>query len=396
MLKEGYTIVLPPCESGCNIFWVMPKSWNYEIKRKICKKCNSLLLPGITASVRYKGKNKRIIVTCKNCKQVKRFCTSKDYTLWYDQQEIENRQVDTEQEDNSPSNNKIAAITLSKENNLINSNSIVSANSVTTDCSESETNIKAEKCDVNNSSSDQAAEVEPSEAGEEVEPSEAGEEVEPSEPGEEVEFKVIFNKKKYDVKFPINSVPASMQKLMFKGLAKDDKTLKDLGVIKGAKLMVVGSTLTDILAVSTTPTIEKLKEEVSTAPSKELLCKQKSHKKIIDKGLPEDVMPGLINKKDSLPHFPISGMVNKTGGKVRLTFKLELDQLWLGTKERTEKLPMNSIKNVISEPIEGYTQYHILGLQLGSTEASRYWIYWVPAQYVDAIKDAILGKWQIF
>lgn len=36
------------------------------------------------------------------------------------------------------------------------------------------------------------------------------------------------------------------------------------------------------------------------------------------------------------------------------------------------------------------------GLQLGPTEASRYWIYWVPAQYVEAIKDAILGKWQFF
>ena len=36
------------------------------------------------------------------------------------------------------------------------------------------------------------------------------------------------------------------------------------------------------------------------------------------------------------------------------------------------------------------------GIQLGPTEASRYWIYWVPAQYVDAIKDSILGKWQFF
>jgi hypothetical protein len=36
------------------------------------------------------------------------------------------------------------------------------------------------------------------------------------------------------------------------------------------------------------------------------------------------------------------------------------------------------------------------GIQLGATEASRYWVYWVPAQYVDAIKDAILGKWQYF
>ena len=45
-----------------------------------------------------------------------------------------------------------------------------------------------------------------------------------------------------------------------------------------------------------------------------------------------------------MPSFPLSGMLNKSGGKVRLTFKLELDQLWLGTKERTEKLPLNSIK----------------------------------------------------
>jgi hypothetical protein len=34
--------------------------------------------------------------------------------------------------------------------------------------------------------------------------------------------------------------------------------------------------------------------------------------------------------------------------------------------------------------------------QLGPTEASRYWIYWVPAQYVDAIKDSVLGKWQFY
>ena len=30
----------------------------------------------------------------------------------------------------------------------------------------------------------------------------------------------------------------------------------------------------------------------------------------------------------------ISGMYNKSGGKVRLTFKLELDQLWISTKGR--------------------------------------------------------------
>lgn len=34
---------------------------------------------------------------------------------------------------------------------------------------------------------------------------------------------------------------------------------------------------------------------------------------------------------------------------------------------------------------------HFQGLQLGPTEASRYWLYWVPAQYVAAIKEAIIG-----
>lgn len=53
-------------------------------------------------------------------------------------------------------------------------------------------------------------------------------------------------------------------------------------------------------------------------------------------------------------------MLNKHGGKVRLTFKLENDQLWLSTKERTEKLPMGSIKGVVSEAIEGHEEYHIM------------------------------------
>ena len=40
---------------------------------------------------------------------------------------------------------------------------------------------------------------------------------------------------------------------MIKGLAKDEMTLKRLGVAKGSKVMVVGSSLNDVLQVSTTP-----------------------------------------------------------------------------------------------------------------------------------------------
>ncbi|XP_018094697.1 ubiquitin domain-containing protein UBFD1 [Xenopus laevis] len=228
-------------------------------------------------------------------------------------------------------------------------------------------------------------------------------------PKEHVEFKVIWNKNKYDVKLPLDTtgaslkqqihtltgLPPAMQKVMFKGLLPEDKTLREIKVTNGAKVMVVGSTINDVLAV-TTPK-DTIQQEVKEEENKkEPLCKQKQHRKVLDKGKPDDVMPSLKGVQERLPTTPISGMYNKSGGKVRLTFKLEQDQLWIGTKERTEKLPMASIKNVVSEPIEEQEGYHMMAFQLGPTEASYYWVYWVPAQYVDAIKDTVLGKWQYF
>lgn len=32
----------------------------------------------------------------------------------------------------------------------------------------------------------------------------------------------------------------------------------------------------------------------------------------------------------------------------------------IGTKERTEKISMSSIKTIVNEPIEGHEEYHIL------------------------------------
>ncbi|XP_069124697.1 ubiquitin domain-containing protein UBFD1-like [Argopecten irradians] len=227
---------------------------------------------------------------------------------------------------------------------------------------------------------------------------------------EEVDFKLIYKKQKYDVSYPMDNtiknlkehvetltgVPAAMQKIMFKGLAKDECTLRELKVTKGAKIMVVGSTLNDVLSMGK-PSAKELEADAKSASvTKESLSKQKDHKKVLEKhGKPDDCIPG-HKTREPLPHQPIAGMYNKSGGKVRLTFKLELDQVWIGTKERTDKIPMSSIKAIVSEAIEGHEEYHMLGIQLGPTEASRYWIYWVPAQYVEAIKETVLGKWQYF
>jgi len=226
-----------------------------------------------------------------------------------------------------------------------------------------------------------------------------------------VDFKVIYNKKKYDVSLPLDTdigslkthlqpiieIPPAMMKVMIKGLAKDNDTLAQLGVNKGSKIMVVGSSLDDVYKVSTKPKNEPNKEAGASGGGEDGGAsesqKTKQHKKVLEKGKPEDAMAGIKGANQPLPPTPIAGMLNKNGAKVRLTFKMGEDQVWIGTKDRTQKLPMNSIRNVLSEPIEGHEEYHIVALQLGATEASRYWIYWVPAQYVEGIKDAILGKW---
>ena len=73
------------------------------------------------------------------------------------------------------------------------------------------------------------------------------------------------------------------------------------------------------------------------------LCFEQNHKKVLDKyGKPEDALPGIKNHRESLPHTPLTGMYNKSGNKVRLTFKMEADQLWIGTKGKkmTDRLAL--------------------------------------------------------
>lgn len=64
---------------------------------------------------------------------------------------------------------------------------------------------------------------------------------------ESIEFKIIYNKKKIDITFSLDrtiaelkdhlesiiSVPKEMQKVMIKGLAKDQDTLRSLGLANG-------------------------------------------------------------------------------------------------------------------------------------------------------------------
>lgn len=246
------------------------------------------------------------------------------------------------------------------------------------------------------------AEGEGSDFSEEVEESEDGD-VAKEEP---MRLKVTYKKVQYEVTMPpsatilelkeeiekLSGVPYIMQKLIFKGCKKpeDNKSLRDSGLEADSKIMLVGSTVVDVMKVMS-QAVQKPPEK-SPKLRRLPLCQQEKHKRVLQDGVPEDAMPGILDCVDPLPNFPITGMLDKHKRKVRLTFQRDLDQLWISTKESTDKIPMEAIVDVKSEPILGHEEYHMVGFELGPTEGSRYWVYWVPAQYVEAIKDAILGE----
>eukprot|EP00027_Filamoeba_sp_ATCC50430_P006244 CAMPEP_0168558700 /NCGR_PEP_ID=MMETSP0413-20121227/10115_1 /TAXON_ID=136452 /ORGANISM="Filamoeba nolandi, Strain NC-AS-23-1" /LENGTH=253 /DNA_ID=CAMNT_0008589849 /DNA_START=19 /DNA_END=780 /DNA_ORIENTATION=+ len=190
-------------------------------------------------------------------------------------------------------------------------------------------------------------------------------------------------------------VAPGLQKLMFKGMLKDDnKTMQELGIKDGTKIMLIGSTLNEIMSAAAAPppqTGETSKVEDDTP--QESLSEQLPHKKIIDKGIPEGAEPGKKGRHEQLPSTPLQNIYNNIGVKVRLTFKMWSQELWIQSSSSTQKIPFNSVRAVQYEPIKGHEEYHIVSLQLGASDKHKYYLYWVPCQYVKAIKTALTGDY---
>lgn len=129
------------------------------------------------------------------------------------------------------------------------------------------------------------------------------------------------------------------------------------------------------------------------ATAAEPLDKQAQHAKVLAKGRPDDALPGIKGRQVPLEagQAAIPGLLNAVGAKVRLTFKPELQQLWIGSAQSTQKVPYSSVAKIEAAPIEGGEEYSIVSLQLGASASSRYWLYYVPSQYVAAIKMRVLG-----
>jgi len=226
--------------------------------------------------------------------------------------------------------------------------------------------------------------------------------------GPSISFTVIYGKQSSTVSRPENSkvadlkaeiekilgLPPVNQKLLCAGKAlKDDSaTLKAAGVKQGCKVMLLGSAPAALEAVKP-QAAGKEPENWDNPTSNEPLSKQQPHAKVLAKGLPEDALPGIQGKQVPLPDevTMIPGLLNSQGTKVRLTFKPELQQIWIGSAVSTQKVPYSSISKIEAFPIDGQEEYSILAVHLGSGASSKYWIYYMPSQHVAAVKIRILG-----
>ncbi|VDD82641.1 unnamed protein product [Mesocestoides corti] len=222
-----------------------------------------------------------------------------------------------------------------------------------------------------------------------------------------VHLTVIHNRKRYplelspdltvrDLKLQLEAltnVPADMQKLIFQGILQDETTLSELKLpSSGVKIMLIGSerSATDKIrnqvAVSATP--EKTEDDTSAAENWSTTAE---HRRVLTSyGKPEDAIVGFSVSEVLPDDQTLVGLHDKRGRALRLRFKAETHELWLATTSATHKIPLSTIQAVDHQPIVDDPGYHIMAFQLGPTIKSRFFVYWVPAQYVESIKTKAL------
>ena len=199
----------------------------------------------------------------------------------------------------------------------------------------------------------------------------------------------------------LTQVPVATQKLLYKGqMFKDDsKPLDACGLSDGSKVILMGSTLGQIIQVnfpsppSSTHGSDSGSNATAHVEEGGHWSDMTEHRKVLKQGRPDDIVPALKGQHLPLPNplTQLTGLINKSGHKTRFTFRTDLDQVWIVTNEQTHKLMKGMIRGVTSQPIKSDPDYTILAVQLGPTEKSNYYVYWVPCQYVESLKRALLS-----
>ncbi|KAJ3028167.1 UNVERIFIED_CONTAM: Ubiquitin domain-containing protein ubfd1 [Siphonaria sp. JEL0065] len=193
-------------------------------------------------------------------------------------------------------------------------------------------------------------------------------------------------------------IDVGLQKLLFKGILKDEQTIEEAKIGTNSKVMLMASSAKDILQVVTPPVTSSSGlglDPAAALAAKPSIFTETEHAKIIKRGKPDfEIEKGLTTGRANLPPLGVT-VLNQRGLKTRLSFRSESQELQIATAERTQKIAFSSCARIQSEdmPAEsGGEGYVALGIQIGPTEKSTLWFYWLPKQYVENIKDAVLGQ----
>ncbi|KAL5112507.1 Ubiquitin domain-containing protein UBFD1 [Taenia crassiceps] len=192
----------------------------------------------------------------------------------------------------------------------------------------------------------------------------------------------------------ITNVPVNRQKLIFRGILKNDMkiaSLKSPG--RDTRIMLLGTErdvpLTSYQSsVSAAESDTNRENEPPPEEDKETIA---SHEHVIETfGKPDNAKESLSVPAILADNETLTGLLDKKGKPLRLRFHQESCELWMATPSATYKIPLDTVKEVEHYPIVGHPGYHIMSFQLGPTRKSRFFIYWVPEQYVASIKKKAL------
>ena len=212
-----------------------------------------------------------------------------------------------------------------------------------------------------------------------------------------IRFKVTYGKTQLNVEInseasvrdlkvyleDLTRVPANLQKLFLKGPLKNEEAkLMDLKLRESSKILLVGSTASEISETSNIRTgieEEKKFDLVHDGFSADQM-------RIIEKGPPGDCIPANLLANAEVPDT-VPGLYNHLGANIRLTVKKETDELWIVNNANTRKIPFGAIANITFIPILKYPGYTVLTLELGPK--NKYNIYFFPSQFIRSLKTLV-------
>eukprot|EP00108_Taenia_solium_P009066 TsM_001115300 transcript=TsM_001115300 gene=TsM_001115300 len=193
----------------------------------------------------------------------------------------------------------------------------------------------------------------------------------------------------------ITNVPVDKQKLIFRGILKNDMKIANLKLPgRDTRIMLLGAerdvSLTSYRSSDSAAESDTNREnEPPSEEDKETIA---VHKHVIETfGKPDNAKVSLSVPATLADNETLTGLLDKKGKPLRLRFHRESCELWMATPSATYKIPLDTVKEVEHHPIVGHPGYHIMSFQLGPTRKSRFFIYWVPEQYVASIKKKALS-----